>query len=378
MQYAEAVEAFFPVREGVALPAHVTAPTPARRLRDAIEPVAMNDVWSPAVHARTAALGLDFLHTYVASRGSALGDPHPGVVAASFAWFEPGLVSALYVAARTAVPRDVLVAARDAGVIEGLRAVLGLDVADVADRLAGAVEQLDVSGRPFAAGLLARGRPDDPHLRLWWAADVAREHRGDSHVAAALAAGFDAVQMNVLTELWLGLPLHSYSATRAWPAERDGPGPRRPAGPWAARRRRDVGGGPAGPRAGRGGDRAAGRAAGGAARRRPRAAVRPPGRVGRAAGRLPGTSRRTPTSAPRAERGRRRRARRRHHVDQGGRGGARRRRAGGGARRVPAARPGGRAGRARPGAAAAGGGRGAAGAGGSARRSGATGPWRCA
>ena len=219
MQYADAVEAFFPARHDAVLPTVVTSPTPARRLRDALEPVAMNDVWSPAVHARTSALGLDFLLTYVASRGTALGEPLPGVVAAAFAWFEPGLVAALYEGALAGVSRDVVVAARDEGVAAGLREVLGPDVADVADRLAAAVEHLDVAGRPLAAGLLARGRPADPHLRLWWACDVAREHRGDSHVAAALAAGFDAVQMNVLTELWVGMALQSYTATRGWPAD---------------------------------------------------------------------------------------------------------------------------------------------------------------
>ena len=220
MQYAEAVEAFFPARPGAVLPPVVTDPTPSRRLRDAVEPLAMNDVWSPRVHARTAELGLDFLLTYVYSRGSALGEPLPGVVAAAFAWFEPGLVAALYDAARTGVPRAVLVRERDAGVIEGLREVLGDDgVAQTADLLADAVEQLDGAGRPFFAALRDRGRPDDPHLRLWWACDAAREHRGDSHVAAALASGFDPVQMNVLTELWLGMPLLSYSATRAWSPE---------------------------------------------------------------------------------------------------------------------------------------------------------------
>lgn len=219
MQYADAVRTFFPPREDAVPPAVVTSPTPARRLRDALEPVAMNDVWSPAVHERTSALGLDFLLTYVVSRGTALGEPLPGVVAAAFAWFEPGLVAALYEGALSGVSRDVVVAARDEGVAVGLREVLGPDVASVADRLADAVEHLDVAGRPLAAGLLARGRPGDPHLRLWWAGDVAREHRGDSHVAAALAAGFDAVQMNVLTELWVGMPLESYTATRGWPAE---------------------------------------------------------------------------------------------------------------------------------------------------------------
>lgn len=74
----------------------------------------------------------------------------------------------------------------------------------------------------FFPALRDRERPAAPHLRRWWACDAAREHRGDSHVAAAGAAGLDAVQRNVLTELWLGMPLLSSRATRAWSPEQVG------------------------------------------------------------------------------------------------------------------------------------------------------------
>jgi hypothetical protein len=72
-------------------------------------------------------------------------------------------------------------------------------------------------GRPLFSGLRAGGRPQDPAHRLWWACNLVREHRGDSHVAAANAAGLTPVEMNVLTELWIGMPLLSYTATRGWP-----------------------------------------------------------------------------------------------------------------------------------------------------------------
>ena len=51
----------------------------------------------------------------------------------------------------------------------------------------------------------------------WWACDLVREHCGDSHVAVANAAGLGPIEMNVLTECWLGMPLLSYTATRGWP-----------------------------------------------------------------------------------------------------------------------------------------------------------------
>jgi hypothetical protein len=38
-------------------------------------------------------------------------------------------------------------------------------------------------------------------------------------VAAVAAAGLNPVEANILTELWVGMPLLSYTATRGWPAE---------------------------------------------------------------------------------------------------------------------------------------------------------------
>ena len=43
-----------------------------------------------------------------------------------------------------------------------------------------------------------------------------REHRGDGHLAACVAAGLDVVTMNVLTELWVGYPVGAYSGTRGY------------------------------------------------------------------------------------------------------------------------------------------------------------------
>jgi hypothetical protein len=219
VDYAEAVAAFFaPRQEGTPLPVAVVEGSPARRLRDACEPVAMHAVWSRTTNERLARLGLDFLTSYVGGRGAVLGEPAGAVVAAAFAWFEPGLVTTLWEAARSAVAHDRLVEARDESTVASLRDVLASeDPAEVADLLADAAEPADGMGRPLFSGLRADGRPTDPVHRLWWACGLVREHRGDSHVAAAAAAGLSAVEMNVLTELWIGMTLLSYTGTRGWP-----------------------------------------------------------------------------------------------------------------------------------------------------------------
>jgi hypothetical protein len=221
VDYADAAAAFFVSRpEGTALPAVVTEGSPARRLRDACEPVAMHAVWNRTTNERLAQLGLDFLTGYVGGRGASLGDPAGAVVAATFAWFEPGLVSGLWEAARAAVPPDQLGQARDESTVASLREVLaGEDPAEVASLLADAAEAADGMGRPLFSGRRADGRPSDPVHCLWWACGLVREHRGDSHVAAVAAAGLNPVEANVLTELWVGMPLLSYTATRGWPPE---------------------------------------------------------------------------------------------------------------------------------------------------------------
>jgi hypothetical protein len=221
MDYADAVAAFFaPGSEDTEVPAAVSAGGPARRLRDACEPVAMHAVWSRVTNERLAGLGLDFLTGYVGGRGAFLGDPSGAVVAAAFAWFEPGLVAGLWDAARAATPLADLARARDEATVDSLRAVLvDDDPTEVADLLADAAEPAAGMGRPLFSGVRAGGRPADPVHRLWWACGLVREHRGDSHVAAAAAAGLGPVEMNILTELWLGMPLLSYTGTRAWPPD---------------------------------------------------------------------------------------------------------------------------------------------------------------
>jgi hypothetical protein len=222
MDYDDAVATFASPRPaGTPLPEVVGAGGPARRLRDACEPLAMHALWNRRTNERLAALGLDFLTGYVWGRAASLGEPSPPVVAAVFAWFEPGLLAGLYETARTAVPRERLLTVRDAATAASLAEVLAGDdpeeVAEVADLLADAVERADGTGRPLFSGLRGRGRPGDPYQRLWWACDLVREHRGDSHVAVVNAAGLGPVEMNVLTECWIGMPLLSYTATRGWP-----------------------------------------------------------------------------------------------------------------------------------------------------------------
>ncbi|HEY3238982.1 MAG TPA: hypothetical protein VGL92_05415 [Acidimicrobiia bacterium] len=219
MDYEAALEAFYaPSPPGSAPPPPATHP--ARRLRDAFEPVSMHAVWSRQTNEALAALGLNFLTGYVWGRASGLGEPAAAVVVSAFAVFEPGLITALYEEARGKVGRAELVETRDEATTASLRQVLGdADVSGVVSVLRRGIDAADGTGRPLFSGLASQPWPAHPVGQLWRACDILREHRGDSHVAACVAAGLGPVAMNILTELYLGLPLYAYSASRAWPQE---------------------------------------------------------------------------------------------------------------------------------------------------------------
>lgn len=222
MDYEAALEVFYaPSPPGTGTPEVVAAATPARRLRDALEPVAMHAVWARGVNAALAGHGLNFLTGYVCGRGAALGAVPSPVVAAAFAVFEPGLVDRLWAEGQTHLGLEELIAVRDRATGESLREVLGpvageAEVGRVAEVLEGAVRGVDGAGRVLFSALRAQPLLRDPYARLWRAADLVREHRGDSHVAASVAAGLDPVRMGVLSEAWVGYPVGEYSGTRGW------------------------------------------------------------------------------------------------------------------------------------------------------------------
>jgi hypothetical protein len=193
-----------------------TGRAPARLLRDAIEPLAAQGFGS--ARQTLKALGLRFIEGYVWGRAAALGEPSPSVVVAAFGVFEPGLVATAYESARAAASRADVLAARSAGATEALQEILGDDpeIGRLADRLLSAVDGLAGTGRPLFSGLRELPLPVTPHGRLWRAADLIREHRGDGHLAACIAAGLEPIEMNVLTELWVGYPLGEYSSTRGY------------------------------------------------------------------------------------------------------------------------------------------------------------------
>jgi hypothetical protein len=128
----------------------------------------------------------------------------PEVVAAAFYVFEPAMVArALPDAWARATPAAVLAARADLADATLRRALGdtagGPEVAAAADLAVALARAAPLAGRTLAAAHAGVPVPDrDPLRRLWWAATVLREHRGDGHVAALLTAGLGPCEALVL------------------------------------------------------------------------------------------------------------------------------------------------------------------------------------
>lgn len=139
---------------------------------------------------------------YFAGRAAPLGPVPAEVVTALFYNFHPRMVArAIPDAWAFSTPARVL-EARLAAVDAGLRRLLGEAVAEpelgaAAEFAAAAAESPDPAGRPLFAANAALEWPDEPHLRLWHAATLLREHRGDGHVAALVAGGLDGCEAHL-------------------------------------------------------------------------------------------------------------------------------------------------------------------------------------
>lgn len=60
--------------------------------------------------------------------------------------------------------------------------------------------------------------PDEPVERLWHAANLLREHRGDGHIAALMSEGIGGTECHVLYALSVGMPAEKFGRVHHLPA----------------------------------------------------------------------------------------------------------------------------------------------------------------
>ncbi|WP_030170875.1 SCO6745 family protein [Spirillospora albida] len=169
----------------------------ARRMWHQLEAVHALFWYAPETSAAAAALGYKtdtMWPHYFAWRAAPLGAAGVERVASAFYVFSPRLVAEHIPAAWAIASPDHVLDARLRAVDDVYRPLLEGDPTEAAALAREAAGAADLAGRALSAANAELPWPDEPHLALWHALGILREHRGDGHFAALLAAGLDPVE----------------------------------------------------------------------------------------------------------------------------------------------------------------------------------------
>jgi hypothetical protein len=183
----------------------------ARRMFELVEPIGVIPYSTDEPNEAMFALGFtNVWDAYFAGRAAPLGLVPAEVVDALFYNFAPGEVARhIPEVWRTTTPAAAI-AARQRGCVTALRRILG-DLVDApafaraADLLLAAATSAPLEGRPMYAALRAIAIPDEVVGRLFHAASLLREHRGDGHIAALMVEGVGRLEAHVLLALDMGM-----------------------------------------------------------------------------------------------------------------------------------------------------------------------------
>ncbi|MCU1601064.1 MAG: hypothetical protein JWO22_1773 [Frankiales bacterium] len=196
----------------------------ARRMFELVEPIGMIPYSADESNEAMFSLGFsNYWDTYFAGRAAPLGLVPAEVVDAVFYNFAPGEVARHIPKVWSTTTPEAAIAARQSGCARALRNVLGdrLDTPESAravDLLLKAATTAPVEGRPMYAALLALPAPEDLAGRLFHAASLLREHRGDGHVTALMAEGVGRLECHALFALAMDLPAERFGRIHHLPA----------------------------------------------------------------------------------------------------------------------------------------------------------------
>ncbi len=171
----------------------------ARLMWTHFEPVHAVTYFHPRPRAAYEAVGLrGYWRGYFAGRSAPLGAVDAAPVVAAFYSFAPHMVRrALPAIWKLATPVEAL-RARLTGAVQALAELTyelpEAHLVETADLLEAAAAEVEVAGRVLGAANAALPRGEYPLARLWQAATTLREHRGDGHIAALVAADLDPVE----------------------------------------------------------------------------------------------------------------------------------------------------------------------------------------
>lgn len=199
-------------------------PRAGRRCHNALNPIHSTVYFSPDLGKEFGEAGIeDPSAAYFAARAAALGAVGPGTVTATFYNFNHELVARHVPAVWETVSPGAALAARLRAADATLRRLLGEEIigspemAEAARLALSATEGCTRHARPLYAAHADLPVPEQPHLAYWHAATLLREHRGDAHLAALLAAGLDPLEALVShTATGKGMAPRWILATRGW------------------------------------------------------------------------------------------------------------------------------------------------------------------
>ena len=199
----------------------------ARRLFELTEPICLVNFFSPEPNDSMAALGFhNYWDGYFAGRSAPLGRVPAEVVHAAFYNFADGEVARHIPKVWDTTTPEAAHSAREQGCVAALRRILG-DLVETpgltraAELLAKASTSAPTEGRVMYAALRALPMPDEPVTRLWHAANMLREHRGDGHIVALVSERIGGTEAHVLSALASGIyPAESFGRIHHLPKAR--------------------------------------------------------------------------------------------------------------------------------------------------------------
>lgn len=194
---------------------------------DLTEPISLVNFFSDEPNEAMAALGFtNYWDGYFAGRSAPLGRVPAEVVDAAFYNFGEGEVARHIPKVWETTTPAAAHAARQQGCVAALRRILGdlvetPGLARAAELLARASVSAPVEGRIMYAGLRSLPMPAEPVTRLWHAANMLREHRGDGHIVALVSEQVGRLEAHVLAALDMGIhPAESFGRIHHLPAPR--------------------------------------------------------------------------------------------------------------------------------------------------------------
>ena len=166
----------------------------ARAMFQVYEPIVLTGSGAPELQTICKQLGLsEHRMSYYAVRAAALGPVAAEVVSATFYHHTLEMVSPAIPLAWSIASPERIVAARFEAVDQALQRLLAHqiesnEIVEAVELVREAMIGCSMAGRALFAAHSALPWPSEPHVALWHGLNLLREHRGEGHTIAVMAA----------------------------------------------------------------------------------------------------------------------------------------------------------------------------------------------